>query len=123
MVGSLKSQVMTQPKRFEALEVSGGAKEIEPLPMLYIGAARADEARYKRAGGSGGIAPTVRFDQRSSEVETDVENALRASRQPHLDFARCRSERTEGARRPFQNRKLAVTLVPNRSLTGACPRR
>jgi DNA recombination protein RmuC len=25
---------MTQAKRFEALEVSGGAKEIEPLPMV-----------------------------------------------------------------------------------------
>jgi DNA recombination protein RmuC len=34
MVGSLESQVMTQARRFEALEVSGGAKEIEPLPMV-----------------------------------------------------------------------------------------
>jgi DNA recombination protein RmuC len=34
MVGSLESQVMTQAKRFETLEVSGGAKEIEPLPMI-----------------------------------------------------------------------------------------
>jgi DNA recombination protein RmuC len=34
MVGSLESQVMTQARRFEALEVSGGAKEIEPLPMI-----------------------------------------------------------------------------------------
>ncbi|MDP8994022.1 MAG: DNA recombination protein RmuC [Pseudomonadota bacterium] len=34
MVGSLESQVMTQAKRFEALEVSGGAKEIEPLPVV-----------------------------------------------------------------------------------------
>ncbi len=34
MVGSLESQVMTQAKRFEALEVSGGAKEIEPLPVI-----------------------------------------------------------------------------------------
>jgi len=33
-VGSLESQVMTQAKRFEALEVSGGAKEIEPLPVV-----------------------------------------------------------------------------------------
>jgi DNA recombination protein RmuC len=33
-VGSLESQVMTQAKRFEALEVSGGAKEIDPLPMV-----------------------------------------------------------------------------------------
>ncbi|HEY0413540.1 MAG TPA: DNA recombination protein RmuC [Allosphingosinicella sp.] len=33
-VGSLESQVMTQAKRFEALEVSSGAKEIEPLPMI-----------------------------------------------------------------------------------------
>ena len=33
-VGSLESQVMTQAKRFETLEVSGGAKEIEPLPMI-----------------------------------------------------------------------------------------
>jgi DNA recombination protein RmuC len=34
MVGSLESQVMTQARRFEALEVSGGAKAIEPLPMV-----------------------------------------------------------------------------------------
>ena len=34
MVGSLESQVMTQARRFEALEVSGGAKEIEALPMV-----------------------------------------------------------------------------------------
>ncbi len=34
MVGSLESQVMTQARRFETLEVSGGAKEIEPLPMI-----------------------------------------------------------------------------------------
>ncbi len=33
-VGSLESQVMTQARRFETLEVSGGAKEIEPLPMV-----------------------------------------------------------------------------------------
>jgi DNA recombination protein RmuC len=33
-VGSLESQVMTQARRFEALEVSSGAKEIEPLPMV-----------------------------------------------------------------------------------------
>ena len=33
-VGSLESQVMTQAKRFETLEVSGGAKEIEPLPFV-----------------------------------------------------------------------------------------
>ncbi len=32
-VGSLESQVMTQAKRFESLEVSGG-KPIEPLPVL-----------------------------------------------------------------------------------------
>jgi len=34
MVGSLESQVLTQAKRFETLEVSGGAREIEPLPMI-----------------------------------------------------------------------------------------
>jgi DNA recombination protein RmuC len=34
MVGSLESQVMTQAKRFETLEVSGGAKEIEALPVV-----------------------------------------------------------------------------------------
>jgi DNA recombination protein RmuC len=34
MVGSIESQVLTQAKRFEALEVSGGAKEIEPLPVI-----------------------------------------------------------------------------------------
>ena len=33
-VGSLESQVMTQAKRFETLEVSGGAKAIEPMPMI-----------------------------------------------------------------------------------------
>jgi DNA recombination protein RmuC len=33
-VGSLESQVMTQAKRFETLEVSGGAREIEPLPVI-----------------------------------------------------------------------------------------
>ena len=33
-VGSLESQVMTQAKRFEALDVAGGTKEIEPLPMV-----------------------------------------------------------------------------------------
>jgi DNA recombination protein RmuC len=33
-VGSLETQVMTQARRFEALEVSGGAKEIEALPVV-----------------------------------------------------------------------------------------
>jgi len=33
-VGSLESQVMTQAKRFETLEVASGAKEIEPLPVV-----------------------------------------------------------------------------------------
>jgi len=33
-VGSLETQVMTQAKRFETLEVSGGAKEIEALPVV-----------------------------------------------------------------------------------------
>jgi DNA recombination protein RmuC len=33
-VGSLESQVLTQAKRFETLEVSSGAKEIEPLPVI-----------------------------------------------------------------------------------------
>jgi DNA recombination protein RmuC len=33
-VGSLEGQVMSQAKRFEALEVAGGAREIEPLPMV-----------------------------------------------------------------------------------------
>ena len=35
-VGSLESQVMTQAKRFETLEVSGGAKAIEPLPVIDL---------------------------------------------------------------------------------------
>lgn len=35
-VGSLESQVMTQAKRFETLEVAGGAKEIEPLPVVDV---------------------------------------------------------------------------------------
>ena len=33
-VGSLETQVMTQAKRFETLEVSSGAKEIEALPVV-----------------------------------------------------------------------------------------
>ena len=33
-VGSLESQVLTQAKRFETLEVSGGAKEIESMPVI-----------------------------------------------------------------------------------------
>ena len=33
-VGSLESQVLTQAKRFEALEVSSGSKEIESLPVI-----------------------------------------------------------------------------------------
>ena len=33
-VGSLESQVMTQAKRFEELEVSSGSKEIETLPVI-----------------------------------------------------------------------------------------
>jgi DNA recombination protein RmuC len=33
-VGSLETQVMTQAKRFEALEVSSGSKEIEALPVI-----------------------------------------------------------------------------------------
>src|SRR5688572_5692071 len=33
-VGSLESQVMTQAKRFEALEVASGAREIESMPLI-----------------------------------------------------------------------------------------
>jgi DNA recombination protein RmuC len=33
-VGSLETQVMTQARRFEALEVSSGTKEIEALPVV-----------------------------------------------------------------------------------------
>ena len=33
-VGSLESQVLTQAKRFEALEVSSGSKEIESMPVI-----------------------------------------------------------------------------------------
>lgn len=36
-VGSLESQVMTQAKRFETLEVSGQTKEIEALPVIETG--------------------------------------------------------------------------------------
>ena len=36
-VGSLETQVMTQAKRFETLEVSSGAKEIEALPVVETG--------------------------------------------------------------------------------------
>ena len=49
MVGSLESQVMTQAKRFEALEVSSGAKEIEPLPVVEI----APRALTKLSGADG----------------------------------------------------------------------
>jgi DNA recombination protein RmuC len=35
-VGSLESQVMTQARRFETLEVSGGAKEIDALPVIDV---------------------------------------------------------------------------------------
>lgn len=38
-VGSLETQVMTQARRFEVLEVSSGAKEIEALPVV-VGAPR-----------------------------------------------------------------------------------
>jgi DNA recombination protein RmuC len=33
-VGSLETQVMTQARRFETLEVSDGSREIEPLPVI-----------------------------------------------------------------------------------------
>jgi len=33
-VGSLETQVMTQARRFETLEVSSGTKEIEALPVV-----------------------------------------------------------------------------------------
>ena len=33
-VGSMETQVMTQAKRFEALEVASGAKAIEDLPVV-----------------------------------------------------------------------------------------
>jgi DNA recombination protein RmuC len=36
-VGSLESQVMTQAKRFETLEVSGQTREIEALPVIETG--------------------------------------------------------------------------------------
>jgi DNA recombination protein RmuC len=36
-VGSLESQVMTQARRFETLEVSGQTKEIEALPVIESG--------------------------------------------------------------------------------------
>ncbi len=35
-VGSLESQVMSQAKRFETLEVASGVKEIEPLPIVEV---------------------------------------------------------------------------------------
>ena len=37
MVGSLESQVLTQARRFETLEVAGGTKEIEALPVIETG--------------------------------------------------------------------------------------
>ncbi|HCB75345.1 MAG TPA: DNA recombination protein RmuC, partial [Sphingomonas bacterium] len=33
-VGSIESQVMSQAKRFETLNIDTGAKSIEPLPMV-----------------------------------------------------------------------------------------
>ena len=36
-VGSLESQVLTQARRFETLEVAGGTKEIEALPVIETG--------------------------------------------------------------------------------------
>jgi DNA recombination protein RmuC len=34
LVGSLETQVLTQAKRFEALNVDTGVKAIEPLPLV-----------------------------------------------------------------------------------------
>ena len=52
-VGSLESQVLTQAKRFEDLEVSSGTKEIEALPVIEVCAAAADQAGRRRHFGSG----------------------------------------------------------------------
>ena len=49
-VGSLESQVLTQAKRFETLEVASGAKEIEALPVVEAAPASADQAVRRREG-------------------------------------------------------------------------
>jgi DNA recombination protein RmuC len=50
-VGSLETQVMTQAKRFETLEVSSGAKEIEALPIVE-GAPRPLTKLFPTEGGT-----------------------------------------------------------------------
>ena len=50
-VGSLETQVMTQAKRFEALEVSSGTKEIEALPVVE-GAPRPLTKLFPTEGGN-----------------------------------------------------------------------
>ena len=50
-VGSLETQVMTQAKRFETLEVSSGAKEIEALPVVE-GAPRPLTKLFPTEGGN-----------------------------------------------------------------------
>ncbi|HEV2818824.1 MAG TPA: DNA recombination protein RmuC [Allosphingosinicella sp.] len=50
-VGSLETQVMTQARRFETLEVAGGAKEIEALPVVE-GAPRPLTKLFPTEGGN-----------------------------------------------------------------------
>jgi DNA recombination protein RmuC len=50
-VGSLETQVMTQARRFETLEVSSGAKEIEALPVVE-GAPRPLTKLFPTEGGN-----------------------------------------------------------------------
>ncbi len=50
-VGSLETQVMTQARRFEALEVSSGSKEIEALPVVE-GAPRPLTKLFPTEGGT-----------------------------------------------------------------------
>jgi DNA recombination protein RmuC len=50
-VGSLETQVMTQARRFEALEVSSGTKEIEALPVVE-GAPRPLTKLFPTEGGT-----------------------------------------------------------------------
>jgi DNA recombination protein RmuC len=50
-VGSLETQVMTQARRFETLEVSSGTREIEPLPVVE-GAPRPLTKLFSTEGGT-----------------------------------------------------------------------
>ena len=60
-VGSLETQVLTQAKRFEDLEVSSGNKEIESAAGDRVCAAAADQTDRRRHFGSGRISAQNRL--------------------------------------------------------------